>query len=323
MKKNCLTCGVEFTPKRSNGKFHSATCRQMGARKVVGIDMAHGPDKTVLTKIDTETGEIFDIASTPSGPNPFYDREKNLAAFQKMGLVKVDWITTGIEDFDKLTKIPRGRITQIQGPYGVGKTTLCLNMIAGMKGIKVLYIDTEAALNPELLVNLGIEAKNFTLENDSAFIEDIYDTVLNALKKPKYDLIILDSLAACTFRTEAAGDAGDHNIGQKAKIVNKLMRVIPMELKRCNTALVIINQERDTMGNYGPVSYTPGGKGPLYASSLIVSLKTTKAQRFPKSGPPFKGHEVTAENIKSKVNEPWRKATFKLYYAKGLSHEAF
>lgn len=243
-----------------------------------------------------------------------YDREANLAAFKEMGLAQTDWITTGIPDFDKLTQIPRGRITQIQGPESVGKTTLCLNMIKGLKDKRVLYIDTEAALNPQLLVNMQIEAKNFVLYNESAFIEDVYDVVMAAVAEPTYDIIIIDSLAATTFRTEAAGEAADRNIGQKPLMIGKLMRVIPMELKRTNTALVVVNQERELIGGYTPQIYTPGGKQKDYSYSLVVRLKTTKGARFPKNGPPFKGHEITAEIIKSKVNEPWRKSTFKLYY---------
>lgn len=245
-----------------------------------------------------------------------YNAEENLKAFREMGVEKVEWITTGIGEFDKLTQIPRGRVTQIQGPYSVGKTTLCLNMIRGLRDHKVLYIDTEAALNPELLVALEIDAKNFTLYNKSAFIEDVYEQVLAAVHEPKYDMIIIDSLAACTFANEAEGSADAANIGQKAKIVNKLMRVVPMELKKTSTALVIINQERELIGAYGAQKYTPGGMGVPYAASLMVRLHTNKSARFPKAGPPFKGHEVTAEIIKSKVNEPWRKATFKLYYAR-------
>ena len=243
-----------------------------------------------------------------------YDIAKNLAAFQKMGLDPVTWLTTGIPEFDALTQIPRGRVTQIQGPWGVGKTTLCLNMIRGLKDCKVLYIDSEAALNPELLVSLEVEAKNFSLYNQSAFIEDIYDVIMEAVKKPRYDLIIFDSLAACTFRTEAAGLSTDANIGQKAKIVGKLMRIIPNELRKTNTALVIINQEREVIGGYVPIKYTPGGMGVVYGASLMVALKSTKGARFPKTGPPFKGQEITAEIIKSKVNKPWRKASFKIYY---------
>jgi RecA/RadA recombinase len=165
------------------------------------------------------------------------------------------------------------------------------------------------------MADMGLDPAKIELYNRSAFIEDIYDVILDAVSgKPRYDMIIFDSLAACTFRTEAANEAADANIGQKAKIVGKLMRIAPMELKRTKTALVIINQERETIGGYAPIKYTPGGMGVLYAASLIIRLSTTKGARFPKNGPPYKGQEVLAEIIKSKVNDPWRKKTFKLYY---------
>lgn len=306
IKKVCENCGKKFQAKRSSARFCSGKCR-VEASRGADINVKQNSDGTISPRV---LGKPFRFTI----PKVSYNREANLAAFKKMGLDEVEWITTGIPDFDALTQIPRGRITQIQGPEGVGKTTLCLNMIKGLKGKKILYIDSEAALNPQLLVNLEVEADNFTLYNESAFIEDIYDTIVAAVEHAKYDMIIFDSVAACTFRTEVANAAADANIGQKARIIGKLMRIIPMELKRTKTALVIINQERELIGAYVPTKYTPGGKGILYSASLIVQLKTTKGARFPKTGPPFKGHTVTAEIIKSKVNDPWRKAEFKLYY---------
>lgn len=309
-----------------------------GPNYFVGIDPgAPGGDRSVEQIIDTETGEILNV--TPTAETPYvpgqkveateqtltlsrdddYDEEAAYAAFSAMGMEKVEWVTTGIPAFDALTMIPRGRVTQIQGPYAVGKTTLCLNMIAGLSGQRVLYIDTEASLNPRLLVGLRINPANFRLWNDSAYIEDVYDVLMRALEKPQFDIIILDSMAATTTKTEAAGSATDRNIGQKALVVNKMMRIFPMMLKTTKTALVIINQEREVIGSYAPVKYTPGGMGIPYAASLMVALKTTKSARFPKSGPPFKGHTVTAEIIKSKVNDPWRKADFDLFYPEGDS----
>lgn len=318
----CLNDGVEFEPKRATAKFCSPKCRLQYARKN-NIDENTGEVLSASAELTDESIKE-NLARVPKDPNPFaasnkdpnYDAEGALKAFQKMGLTQVEWITTGITDFDELTKIPRGRITQIQGPYAVGKTTLCLNMIRGMKKQKVLYIDSEAALNPQLLKDLEISPTNFELYNESAFIEDIYEVVLKASKSGKYDLIILDSLAGCTFRTEEAGDSTASNIGQKAKIVNKMMRIVPMQCKNSDTALVIINQEREFIGGYVPTKYTPGGMGPVYAASLIVALKTIKSWRFPKDPKNnlYLGHEVEATIIKSKVNQPWRVKKFKLYY---------
>lgn len=305
--KTCLFCGDEFYSKRADAKFCPSpkTCRQEYARQ---------------HNIDEKTGEVRESRN----PNPFaaenqdpnYDREKHLKAFQKMGLVKVDWLSTGLPDFDALTMIPRGRITQIQGPYGVGKTTLCLNMIAGMKNVRVLYIDSEASLNPELLADLQIDPSKFDLYNKSAYFEDIAEEIRNAAKAGKHDVIILDSLATVTTKTETEGNVTDRNIGAKAFLTHKLIRLVQMDLKDTNTAFVVINQEREVIGSYVPQKYTPGGTGVPYAASLIVALKTIKSWRFPqkpKDGV-YQGQEVEATIIKSKVNVPWRTAKFKIYY---------
>lgn len=302
MIKTCENCSKTFEAKRKTARYCSTKCRVAASRPVivdpkdVFIDPAKpGGDKTVVEP---------------------YDREANLKAFIKMGMVKTEWITTGIPELDEFQMIPRGRVTQIQGPFAVGKTTLALNMIKGLQGKKIFYIDTEASLSPELLTNLHLSSKEFHLYNESAYLEDIYDQVIKAAKSGKYDMIILDSLAACTTRTEEVGDASARNIGQKALIVNKLMRIVPMYLKNLDTALVIINQEREVIGGYVPQKYTPGGMGPVYAASLILGLKTIPSWRFPKEAKDgnYQGHEIEVRVLKSKVSGPHRTTRIKLYY---------
>lgn len=305
----CLNDGVEFEPKRKTAKFCSDKCRIAYAR---------------TNGIDTKTGEMQAEPPKPS-ENPFeqvddnYDAEAALKAFKKMGLDEVQWLTTGIPAFDALTMIPKGRLTQIEGRYSVGKTTLCLNMIAGLKDRKVLYIDTEASLNPSLLVALRLDPKMFDLYNKSAYLEDIAPILREAVSSKKYDLIVLDSLAMTTTKTVAESDITASNIGQKAKIFNKTLELIMGDLRDSKTALVIINQTRDKIGTYTPETYTPGGSGKDYNSSLMISLKTIKSWRFGRTAADTKkklfiGQEVEATIIKSKVNTPWRTAKFKLYY---------
>lgn len=292
-------CKVKFTPKRANAKFHTPKCRVEAAR-LAGFD---------------SNGEAI-IPEHPMPAPGAYDRAKNLAKFQKMGVPKVDWLKTGIPDFDALTMIPRGRITQIQGRYGVGKTTLCLNMIRGIKGTRVLYIDTEASLNPELLVDLELDADLFTIYNDSSYIEDIAEIIEPAAKSGKYDLIVLDSVPMTLSKTIAESDIASRNIGDKAFIFNKLVARITMDLKRTNTAMVFINQVRDKIGGYFPETYTPGGSGITFQASLIIQLKTIKSWRFPKDPKDkiYLGHEVEATLIKNKVGTPHQIRKFKLYY---------
>ncbi len=319
----CLNDDVEFEAKRATAKFCSSKCRVEYARKN-NID-----EKTGEILSTSATGELTDksvakaVEAMPKLDKQAYDYEANLKAFQKMGLAKVEWLTTGIPELDLFQKIPRGRVTQIQGPYAVGKTTLALNMVAGLKGVKVFYVDSEASLNPELLAKMGVEAKNFHLYNESAFIEDVYEVVLEACKNGKYDMIVVDSLASMTFRTEEEGKSTDSNIGQKAKVVNKLMRIVPMYLKNTDTALVIINQEREVIGSYVPMKYTPGGMGVPYAASLILALKTIPSWRFPKDAKNgmYKGHEIEVTIAKSKVSQPHRKAKIKLFYPEPIAQE--
>lgn len=305
--KHCEQCGMAFEAKRSTARFCSVKCRNAAARDA---------------GVDAETGEYVvgvDLAvpgEKSKSVTTVYDRDKALAQFQKMGLKLTDWISTGIKEFDDLTRIPLGRITQIQGPYGVGKTTLCLNMIKGLADKKILYIDSEAALNPELLVDLELNPDNFHLYNESAYFEDIAEVIRKGAASGDYEMIIFDSLAMTTTKAEAEGDITASNIGQKAKLMHKLIHLVQMDLKRTNTAFVVINQEREVIGSYVPQKYTPGGNAVPYAASLMISLKTIKSWRFPKAPKDglYLGHEVEATIIKSKVNQPWRVAKFKLYY---------
>lgn len=312
MKLKCLYDGKPFEAKRKTAKFCSTEHRVAYAR---------------TNNIDEKTGEVSVTNSSRSvTENPFdqpvpddYDAEKALAAFKKMGLDEVDWLTTGIPAFDELTMIPKGRLTQIEGRYSVGKTTLCLNMVAGLRDKKVLYVDTEASLNPSLLVALRIDPKKFDLYNKSGYLEDIVPVLKEAIRSAKYDMIVLDSLAMCTTKTIEESDITASNIGQKAKLFNKFLETVMGNLRDSKTAFVIINQTRDKIGTYTPETYTPGGTGKDYNSSLMISLKTIKSWRFGRTAADTKakrfiGHEIEATIIKSKVNTPWRTGKFKLYY---------
>ncbi|MCA9325956.1 hypothetical protein KDA23_07940 [Candidatus Saccharibacteria bacterium] len=320
MKLVCLNDGVEFEAKRKTAKFCSDKCKTEYAR-ANNIDEGTGEVKSppVIHKVEAANPENPYDRPDPAG----YDPEAALAAFKKKGLEAVEWLTTGIPAFDALTMIPKGRLTQIEGRYSVGKTTLCLNMVAGLKDRNVLYVDTEASLNPELLVALRLDPKKFEIYNKSAYLEDIVPVLKDAIRAAKYDLIVLDSLAMSTTKTIDESDITASNIGQKAKLFNKFLETVMGDLRNSKTAFVIINQTRDKIGTYTPETYTPGGTGKDYNSSLMISLKTIKSWRFGRTAADTKkklfiGQEVEATIIKSKVNTPWRTAKFKLYYPKPI-----
>jgi len=293
--RNCLVCGVDISDKRSDAVYCSKAHKLQGIRK--------GISDTTLTP----------VTKTPR-PHPLeeYDYEYNLKKFQAMGVEPVEWLATNT-GLDELTKLPIGRIIELYGPEGVGKTTLALNLIQSIKDKRILYIDTESTLDPNRLTKLKMPADLVTIKK-LGYVEEIYDTVLNEYEN--YDLIVVDSIANCSFQTEFEGSAGDANIGIKARVLNKLMRLMPHKLSKSRTTLLLINQERQSIGGYVTQFYTPGGAGIQYACSLRIRLKTTLSDRFPKDPKDgiYQGHLVEAEIKKSKVSVPFRKHKFKLYY---------
>lgn len=310
---NCEQCNTEFESKRASAKYCSTKCRVAANRDV--------PKPSAITDQDRDDfPDLENIAKRLQISEEEYIRR--IKVWEAKGVPRIKWLTTGIPELDDFQRIPKGRITQIQGPSSAGKTTLVLNMIKGLKDKRVLYIDTEATLNPELNILLGLDSGNVEIYDESTFLEDVYEKIVEAAKSGKYEAIILDSLAATTTVVEEMGKAGDANIGQKAKIMNKLTRILPQILKDNGTAFVVINQEREVIGGYVPQKYTPGGMGVIYACSLILGIRTIPSWRFPKDAKNglFKGHEIEVRVIKSKVSTPHRITKVKLYYPNPVAH---
>lgn len=227
----------------------------------------------MLSKVAKKAEEIIDA-----------NYERRLKGFLQQ-LPKTQWVETNTA-LDSLTRLPKGRITILYGKFGIGKSTLAQLVSAGVTG-RVLYIDTEAALNPERLAKLEIEPDSFHVYRE-AFIENIYELLTDPKTLKEYDLIIWDSVGNTSFRSEVEGEPTDMNIGTKPRIMNKLMRILPNLLRESDTTLLLINQEREGIGTYA-ANYIPGGKGQMYSASLVVRL----TGKYPK---------VNAEITKSRVS---------------------
>lgn len=229
----------------------------------------------------------------------------------KLSEVKpIEYVTTGIPELDAVTKFPRGRVTEIYGAKGVGKTTLMTMCLAAQsKEAKILYIDTENALNPERVGALGGDLSQIDVSREYLF-ENVAEMTLEALDK--YDLIVVDSVAMMISRTESENDFASHNIGVSAKMAHKWMRKLVGPLGKSNCALVLVNQVRKGMDLYTP-EYTPGGTAIEYAASLRIKLSSNKADRIVKDGK-MTGHKVKFELTKSKVCAPYQTGVFKIQY---------
>jgi recombination protein RecA len=223
-------------------------------------------------------------------------------------------ITSGFAEVDELIGggIPKGRVTEIYGMQGVGKTSLMAHCLSQMSQEgKVLYVDAENAMNPEQLKELGANQDN-VVTTDTYILEDVADYVIESLND--YDIIVVDSVASLIPRAELDGEIGDANVGLKARQMGKFMRRLIGPLGKSECAVVFINQLRETMEMYGAKRSTPGGHALPYAASLRLELSTTKADRISKTGIGFVGHKVKVTVAKSRVCPPHHSTYFKLMY---------
>lgn len=235
------------------------------------------------------------------------DKVDKLKKSVKLTQIKpIEYVTSGIKELDAITQIPRARVTEIYGKTGVGKTTLMTKCIAAMsEQDKVLYIDAENALNIDRIRQLGAKPENIDLST-LYILEEVAEFVIDSLGK--YDVIIIDSVAALVPRAEDAGETGDAVVGLKARLMNQWMRKMLGRLGKTKTAVIFINQMRETMELYGLKQRPTGGLGLGYAASLRLELKTNAADKLPN------GHWVNVEIAKSKVCAPYQKCRFKLEY---------
>lgn len=230
---------------------------------------------------------------------------------------QMEFVPTGLGDLDKLTGgFPRSRITELYGLQGVGKTTLTLMSIAAATkaGMKTLFIDCENGFNPVRAAELGVDTSKLAIVNNS-LLEEVSDILMGEIKN--FDLIIIDSVAAMVPRAEVEGEAGDANVGLKARLMGQLIRKANNELASTKCALVFINQLRESMEMFAPKFSTTGGNALRFFSSLRIELITTAKDRIEKTKQGQKervGHRVTARIIKSRVSKPYTSVVFDVIY---------
>jgi RecA/RadA recombinase len=297
----CTICQTDFTPARSTALYCSPACRVKASRlkDTFNSEVITAPTPPNETTINMNMDALKASLEKPK-VNYYIDGED---------IADQEYFLTGFAEFDAMSGIPKERISLIYGPEGVGKTTMMYEMVKNLSDqAKILYIDSEAAISQERLAALGTSQDKLHIRRDT-LIEDAYDHIIDGLKD--YDLIIVDSVTAFTFRAEVEGEATDSNMGRKALILNKLCRILPVLLQRYHCTVILVNQERDSFDGMGKT--IPGGRGQTYASSHTVRLSTMAKDRFQRQGE-VAGHWVTAEIRKSRFVAPWQKAKFQLFY---------